>query len=456
MRERLAHQRERPGRACGSPAASARYRSSARSRAARRRAAFKPDQPPCSACRCRYCLLKGEFQCRQKGLLKADTIKRPWRALAERARPNRAGSTAPRSTYDRCGCDEESDAPESLAASDGSQPHPRPSPRASAMLEQFSRSRRAHDSLDPAQVELRITVIEASAGTARLHHHEPGAAPIARALAAHLPDPGRHLHPSGDRRAQTTHPRTLLRHSEGSVVSDSTIHSCARIRARQCTPGLVEKLEEPLERASSDVDEAPVLTIRGSVSVPSTPSRAAAVRLSRSLPARLLCCGDRRRLFHRVPSSAEAQERRAPCSRSPKNRALGRPRRPGDEFRVLPEHVTLELPDLEAWTYALALCVRLAQTDRATILALVSELKGARAHRLPGGQRDEALSKSAPGAPTTLRCLQGRAFTRSAPGAHQQASFLPSIRSTPQRPGRPRRRLRGAAGEYQGQVQARS
>jgi len=284
--------------------------------------------------------------------------------------------------------------------------------------------------LDPAGVELRdITVIEASAGTGKTYTItslvlrlllERGL-PIAsilvvtytRAATAELKQRIRARLVSAQRIAR------------GESLDDPLLRDlCAGVRARLGQAAL----EDQLERALSDVDEAPVLTIHGFCQRTLTEhafESGAGLQLEVTTCAAPLLAEIADDYFTRNLYAAEPDHVRALLAEPEKLRILAARAGSSDDLRLLPAEIEETTFDHEAWARAHARCTE-AWTDRKLIVTLVSELN--RAAQYAEGwasQWDQVLKLGAPGCTSLCSDASRSAFTRAGARERTKKGRLP-------------------------------
>ncbi len=273
--------------------------------------------------------------------------------------------------------------------------------------------------LDPGGVELRdITVIEASAGTGKTYTITSlvlrllleRALPISQILVV------TYTRAATAELKQRIRARLVVaqRLARGEPLDDPLLHGlCARTRSRVGQ----EALEELLERALADVDEAPVLTIHGfcqrTLSEHAFES-GSGMQLEVTTCAAPLLAEIADDYFTRNLYQAERATAHALMAEPEKLRSLAARAGSGDELRVLPQEVEWAPFDAGAWQEAFDSCVRLWRSDRATIVALVSQLKsGAQYAESWAASWDDVLRAEGPGCTGALSGPARDAFTRS-------------------------------------------
>ncbi|MFT3927961.1 MAG: exodeoxyribonuclease V subunit beta [Myxococcales bacterium] len=285
--------------------------------------------------------------------------------------------------------------------------------------------------LDPANVELRdVTVIEASAGTGKTYTIT--SLVLRLLLERNLPI-GQILVVTYTRAAtaelkQRIRARlvTAQRVARGEQLDDPLVRDlCARVRVRAGQ----HVLEDLLERALSDVDEAPVLTIHGFCQRTLTEhafESGAGMRLEVTTCAAPLLAEIADDYFTKNLYAAEANVARALLAEPEKLRILAARTGASDDLRLLPERIEVESFDREAWGSALARCVKYWSEDRRTILALVGDLnRAAQYAEAWASQWDQALKGASPGCTSVCSDAAKSSFTRSGARERTKKGRLP-------------------------------
>lgn len=190
-----------------------------------------------------------------------------------------------------------------------------------------------------------------------------------------------------------------------------------------------EELQDLLERALSDVDEAPVLTIHGfcqrTLSEHAFES-GTGLNLEVTTCSAPIVAEITDDFFTRSLYSASPETVRPLLAEPDKLRTLAARSGTGDGLRILPEAIELSAFEKKSWELAHAQCVELFQEHRETIVALVAGLGAAASHALWASDWADALDAHTPGATLTLISDAGRkAFTRSGAAAKTKKGKLP-------------------------------
>jgi exodeoxyribonuclease V beta subunit len=285
--------------------------------------------------------------------------------------------------------------------------------------------------LDPGTVELHdVTVIEASAGTGKTYTITSlvlrllleRSLPISQILVV------TYTRAATAELKQRIRARLLVaqRVARGEGLDDPLVRDlCARVRSSVGQ----ETLDELLERALADVDEAPVLTIHGfcqrTLSEHAFESGSGMTLEVTTCAAPLLAeiADD---YFTKSLYQADAGAVRALMAEPEKLRILAARAGSADELRILPEHVEQSPFEPTAWKVALERCAQLWQVERPMILALVSELnRGAQYASAWAGQWDDALALASPGSTGSLSDAARDSFTRSGARERTKKGRLP-------------------------------